>query len=222
VDQALESENASWTAAIEQVEGYQDLPPAVILDVDEGVLDTSSFQLQLIKADEPFRPAAWGRWVRERKAPALPGAVEFAKYLTSRGVRIFYVTNRDVQLEEATRRNLQEAGFPVDADGANLMTRGERSGWERDKTSRRQLIAASHRIVLIVGDDLNDFVFGGQTNPEGRVALARRWRSYWGTRWIVLPNAVYGGWERSLYDFDDALSASEMRQRKYDALEALD
>ncbi len=222
LDEALKPENAAWTAEIEQVRGYEDLPPAAVLDIDECVLDTGSFQAQIVKADGRFRRAAWHDWVREQKARAVPGAVEFARYARAKGVRIFYVTNRDWELEDATRQNLQDLGFPVDADGANLLSKGERAGWELDKTSRRQFIAASHRIVLIIGDDLNDFVSGSQTEPPQRVALARRWQSYWGTRWIVMPNAVYGGWERSLYDFDAALSRAQVLRRKYDALEAPD
>jgi acid phosphatase len=222
VDHALKPENAAWTAAVEQVRGYEGLPPAVVLDIDESVLDTGAFQAQIVKADDRFRRAAWNGWVREQKARAVPGAVEFARYALAKDVRLFYVTNRDWALEDATRQNLEDLGFPVDADGANLLSKGERAGWELDKTSRRQFIAASHRVVLIVGDDLNDFVPGSQTEPRQRVALARRWRSYWGTRWIVMPNAVYGGWERSLYDFDGTLLRPQVLRRKYDALEALD
>jgi hypothetical protein len=37
-----------------------------------------------------------------------------------------------------------------------------------------------------------------------------------------MPNAVYGGWERSLYDFDDVLSRPQILRRKRDALEVLD
>lgn len=222
MDQALKPENAAWTAAVEQVAGHEDLPPAAILDIDESVLDTSSFQAQIVTADGRFRPAAWNRWVREEKAGAVPGALEFARYALAKGVRIFYVTNRDWELEDATRQNLQDLGFPVDADGANLLCVGERAGWEFDKTSRREFIAASHRVVLIVGDDLNDFVPGSQTAPERRVAVARRWQSYWGSRWIVMPNALYGGWEQSLYDFDDGMPRPQVLRRKYDVLEALD
>jgi acid phosphatase len=222
VDEALEPENADWTAAVEQAPDCAGLPPAVVLDVDEGVLDTSAFQTGLVKTGERFRQSAWQRWVREQQARAVPGAVEFARYAVSRGVRVFYVTNRDWELEGATLRDLVSLGFPVDADGANLLSRREQPGWQSDKTSRRRFIAASHRIVLLVGDDLNDFVAGGRVEPRERVALARRWQSYWGTRWIVTPNPVYGGWERSLYDFDSGLSRPQILRRKYEALEAPD
>ncbi len=219
LDLALNPENTAWTAAIEQGDGYQGLPAAVVFDIDETILDTGSFQSQLVKERGRFREEAWTRWVREQRARAVPGAIEFVKYASARGVAIFYVTNRDSAHEEATRQNLKNLGFPIDADGANLLSVGERVEWESDKTSRRQSIAARHRIVLILGDDLNDFVVGSQTVPQQRIELAKRYRSYWGTRWIVIPNPVYGGWEQSLYDFDAELPGPRVLRRKLQALD---
>jgi hypothetical protein len=34
-----------------------------------------------------------------------------------------------------------------------------------------------------------------------------------------MPNAVYGGWERALYDFDGALRRPQILRRKYEALD---
>jgi len=222
LDEALRPENAGWTAAPEQVRDCGDLPPAVILDVDEGVIDTTSFQARIVERDGRFRLAAWNDWVREEKGRAIPGAVEFAQYARAKGVRIFYVTNREHAVEDATRRNLQALGFPVDADGGNILSRNEREGWGSDKGSRREFIAAAYRVVLVAGDDLNDFLSGSRLPPRERVALARRWRSNWGTKWIVLPNPIYGGWERSLYGFDNQLDPTEILRRKLEQLETLD
>jgi 5'-nucleotidase (lipoprotein e(P4) family) len=222
LDEALLPENASWTAELEQVGEPVDLPPAVVLDVDDGILGTSSFQARIVESHGRFRLAAWNDWVREEKGRAIPGAVEFVQYARGRGVRIFYVTNREVGLEAATRRNLQALGFPVDADGGNILSKKEREGWGSDKGSRREFIAASYRVVLVVGDDLNDFFSGSRVEPRERVALASRWRSYWGSKWIILPNPIYGGWERSLYGFDNRLSPDEILRRKYSRLETLE
>jgi acid phosphatase len=222
LDEALKPENATWTAELEQVGDYADLPPAVVLDVDEGVLDTSSFQALIIKRYGQFRQAAWNDWVREEKGRAIPGAVDFAKYARARGVRIFYVTNREYEVEPATLRNLREVGFPVDEDGANILSKNEREGWGSDKGSRREFIAARYRIILIAGDDLNDFLSGSRLEPRERVALARRWSSNWGTKWIILPNPVYGGWERSLYGFDHRLEPGEILRKKESQLETFE
>lgn len=219
LDEALRPENAAWTAELEQVDDYADLPPAVVLDVDEGVLDTSTFQARIVERHSRFRLTEWNDWVREEKGRAVPGALEFAQYARAKGVRIFYVTNREYEVEAATRRNLQELGFPVDADGGNILSKNEREEWGSDKGSRREFIAGRYRVVLIAGDDLNDFVSGSRLEPRERVALASRWRSNWGTKWIMLPNPIYGGWERSLYEFDNQLEPTEILRRKHSQLE---
>jgi 5'-nucleotidase (lipoprotein e(P4) family) len=220
LDEALRPENAAWTAEVGQVGDYTDLPPAVVLDVDEGVLETSTFQAGLVEKHRRFRLAEWNDWVQKEEGRAVPGAVEFAQYARARGVRIFYVTNREHAVEGATRRNLQKLGFPVDADGGNILSKNEREGWGSDKGSRREFVAASYRVVLIAGDDLNDFVSGSRLAPRERVALARRWGSNWGTKWIILPNPIYGGWERSLYEFNSRLTPAEILRRKHSYLEA--
>jgi acid phosphatase len=219
LDEALRPENAVWTAAPEQVGDYADLPPAVVLDVDQGVLDTSTFQARIVERHCRFRLTEWNAWVREEKGRAVPGALEFAKYARARGVRIFYVTNREHEVEAATRRNLQRLGFPVDADGGDILSKNEREEWGSDKGSRREFVAASHRVVLVAGDDLNDFVSGSRLKPRERVELARRWSSNWGTRWIMLPNPIYGGWERSLYRFDSRLEPAAILRKKRSQLE---
>jgi 5'-nucleotidase (lipoprotein e(P4) family) len=219
LDAALEPGNIDWTASLEQGSDAGDLPPAVVLDVDEVVLDSSRFQTRLVERRVGFRLEDWNAWAREADAAAVPGALEFAKHAEAKGVRIFYVTNRDVEIEAATRRNLEKLGFPVDSGGENLLSRNERKGWGSDKRSRRRFIAADHRIVLLVGDDLNDFVSGSQAPPGSRRELARRWGAYWGTKWIVMPNPMYGSWERSLYGFDRSLSRSERLRRKQEKLE---
>lgn len=220
LDRALVPGNKTWTAAVEQTApGYEKLPPAVVLDLDEVVLDTSHFQAGNVKAQRSFNPDAWKRWVEEHQARAVPGALAFTEYTRKKGIRLFYVTNRREDERAATLQNLRELGFPADADGGNLLMRSQEPEWRSDKSSRRQRIAQTHRIALLVGDDLNDFVSGGRGTPEERLAVVEKHRSYWGTRWILLPNVVYGGWERAIYDFDSSLSRDEILRRKFDALE---
>lgn len=40
-------ETKQWTAALEQTNAFENLPPAVILDLDETVFDNSAFQARL-------------------------------------------------------------------------------------------------------------------------------------------------------------------------------
>jgi len=220
LDAALEAGTAARTAALEQLGDYSELPPAIILDVDDTTLESSPFQARLVKSGRPFRRDLWNDWVREGISPAVPGVLEFVRYARAKGVKVFYVSNREYEVEDATRQNLEDVGFPVDADGSDILSKKERAEWGSDKTSRRAFIAQRYRILLIVGDDLNDFLSGAMSNPEERAELGSRYRSYWGEKWIVIPNPMYGSWERALYDHE-MLPRSEKLRRKYRRLPTL-
>jgi acid phosphatase len=221
LDEALEH-TSTWTAALEQSGDYSSLDPAIIVDVDETVLDNSPFQARLVKRNAAFGRETWHAWVREQKARAVPGALEFLRYAAGTGVKVFYVSNREHAVEEATRRNLEALGFPVDRDGSNLLTKKARPEWGSDKSSRRAFVARRYRVLLIVGDNLNDFVPGVKADPEQRVALVRRYRSYWGERWITIPNPMYGSWDRALYGFHGTLPHREILRLKYERLTTLE
>jgi len=192
--------NKSWTAAVEQQGRFKKLPPAVILDIDETVLDNSPGQARQVLKGSDYVPADFTAWVLEEKAEAIPGALEFCRYAHGQGVRVFYVTNRDGKEEEATRRNLARLGFPLDAKEDVVLCRGEKPAWSTsDKSSRRSEIAARYRILLLVGDDFGDFLGGVRVSIPRRREMAAPYDSYWGTRWIVLPNPGYGSWEQAFF-----------------------
>ena len=205
--------DSSWTAAVEQEGGdFSLLPPAVVVDIDETVLDNSPQQARTILAGGSFDPEAWGAWVNEARAPAVPGAREFLALAESLGVAVFYVTNRDQPLEEATRRNLEAEGLLLDPEVDTVLTRGEREGWGSDKTSRREAIAERYRIVLLVGDDFNDFVSARLPRAE-RDRLVERYADRWGDRWIMIPTPVDGSGEGALSgEADDTPEKRARRQ----------
>jgi acid phosphatase len=93
------------------------------------------------------------------------------------------------------------------------LTRGERPDWNSDKESRRRLIAQNYRVIMLVGDDLSDFISEYRTPPLTRISEAAKY-GHWGSKWFMLPNPMYGSWETSLYDFDAKLNAAEVSQRK--------
>src|SRR5712691_1425331 len=112
LDQALLDPN--WTAAPkEQTGAYQVLPPAVVLDADESILDNSAYQAWMVLKGTTFDPKTWNAYVNTVTTLAIPGAVEFARYADVKGVKVFYVTNRTVEEEPATRKNLEKFGFPM-------------------------------------------------------------------------------------------------------------
>ncbi len=175
---------------------FESLPPAVIADADETLIDNSPFQARDILANRKFDSSNWLAWVSESRARALPGAVEFAQYAASRGVTVYYVTNRDAPAElEATIANLRKLGFPVAEDASNVLLRGDPRAPAREKGERRRWVGERHRVLLMLGDNLGDFLDGIKVGREQRQALVEAHAGFWGARWIMLPNPSYGSWE---------------------------
>lgn len=183
----------SWTAAVEQQGDFAGLPPAIIVDVDETVLDTSAYQARLITSGKRFEPATWGAWVEERKAPAIPGAAEFLRVAAAKGVRVFYISNREAAQAEATRDNLARLGFPDANDLETFYFRDAGRGW-KDKSPRRAEVARTHRVIFVFGDNLFDFQEKEKATQPEREAIVREKQAWWGARWFMLPNPMYGSW----------------------------
>lgn len=211
--------DSTRSAALEQLGDFSGLPAAVILDVDETVLDNSPYQARLLVTGDSYSSDTWAVWVNERIATPVPGALEFTTGASALGIAVFYVTNRRASQEQATRDNLAALGFPLRDDVDVVLTRGERPGWEGAKTSRRQLVADEYRVVMLVGDDLGDFLDVEGLSVERREEVAERYREYWGERWRMLPNPTYGSWERALYGSDFGLTPTQRTDRKAEHLE---
>ncbi|MFQ5644928.1 MAG: 5'-nucleotidase, lipoprotein e(P4) family [Thiogranum sp.] len=205
----------------EQAGALGSLPPAVILDIDETVLGTLPYQAWLLKNEKDFLPISWHAWVSEASAEPVPGALDFVRYAMEKGVAVFYLSNRaargafdrnkngridtgeeQVDLEPFTVTNLLRTGFlpqPGISNEDSVLLRAEtdrdgqaKKGWSAsDKTARRESLSADYRIILIMGDNINDFT----ANPAPGAHQAR-----WGRSWFILPNPAYGHWERRLYD----------------------
>ena len=211
--------DSARSAAQEQGGDFLALPPAVIMDVDETVLDNSPYQARLLVAGDSYSSDTWAIWVDERIAEAVPGALEFTTEAADLGITVFYVTNRRAHQEQATRDNLDALGFPLRSDIDVVLTRGEQPDWDGPKSSRRRVVASTHRVLMLVGDDLNDFVDVDGLTVAGRNEVAGRYSEYWGHRWRMLPNPTYGSWERALFDSDYGLESSERTDRKAEHLE---
>jgi 5'-nucleotidase (lipoprotein e(P4) family) len=185
------------TAAIEQQgQNVSGLPPAIILDADETVLDNTPYQARLLTAGGTYDDATWKVWVNERKAGAVPGAVAFTQYARAKGVTVFFITNRNADLEPATRDDMTRLGFPLDATRDTLLMRRERPEWESsEKAARRSVVARDFRILMLLGDDLGDFLPNARGTIDERQARVAAYDGWWGSRWIMIPNPTYGSWE---------------------------
>jgi 5'-nucleotidase (lipoprotein e(P4) family) len=211
------------TAAVEQTGAFANLPPAVILDIDETVLDNSPYQAWLVAHSKHFQLATWTDWVNSRQCKAIPGSVEFTQFANSKQVAVIFLTNRDVAVKQATVDNLRACGFPVDPQGANVLCTNEaepgtNKKWTSDKIDRRRYLCPKYRILLQFGDQLGDFVSSDTLDPAHRRALAISYARYWGDKWIALPNPTYGRWQNSLLDSPVHLTDGQALEREYSAL----
>ena len=204
-----------WTAVPdEQKEGYSKLPPAIICDIDETLLDNSAYQAWNITSGQPFSNATWSKFVQAKVSKAVPGAVEFTKYAASRGVKVFYVSNRTEDGEGATRDNMAALGFPIDAKVDTFLLQGEKPDWTSKKSSRFAYIAKSHRVMLLLGDNFGDFTDAYKGSEEDRQKVYDANAAHWGHDWVVLPNPSYGSFEAVPYGFNYGAPADEMRAAK--------
>ncbi|HKX99011.1 MAG TPA: HAD family acid phosphatase [Steroidobacteraceae bacterium] len=218
---------SAWTAEPTQTGDLAGLPPAIVMDIDETVLDNSEPQAAMLRAGTCFDdfPKAWDDWIAERRAPAVPGAAEFIRFARGardgqgRAVRIFFITNRECAprpgndaacpQQDDTLANLEALGLGSATLAEDLMLKGELPEWDGEKLARRQALARTHRIVLNIGDDLADFLPGvRRADVAGRDRERCARQGEWGERWFVVPNPMYGSWLVALGpELDAALAA---------------
>lgn len=166
------------------------MPPAVIVDVDETMLDNSPYELENLAAGRSYTPETWKSWTSRASAKPIPGALDFVHYAVSRGCAIYYVTNRDHDEKGATIINLAALGFPM-ADSLHVMTMQGTS----DKTPRQKMVERQHSVVLLIGDQLTDYrqVLKDRSTEHGlpaMYAMEKELERYF----ILLPNSTYGYW----------------------------
>lgn len=167
---------------------------AVVFDIDETVLDNSVGGAREIIRAKPWKESDFADWVKLKEAVAIPGALEFIKFLAEKNVEIFYISNRQVDMTDDTYANLVAIGFPVKKENIMNMLPGIHS-----KEERRLEVLKKYKIVLLVGDNLTDFHKGFEKQSvEGRNALVDQMRKEFGQKYIMLPNPLYGDWERAL------------------------
>jgi 5'-nucleotidase (lipoprotein e(P4) family) len=217
LDQALA--NRKWTGVpAEQTSGYRNLPAAVVLDVDETVLDNSDYQAWNVTAGTEFDPKTWTSFVNSQTSRPVPGALEFTQYAAKKGVKVFYITNRVVEEEAATRENLAKYGFPLDDKMDTILVKGEKEEWKSAKSTRRAYVAANYRVLLNIGDNFSDFTDDYKGTEAERLQVFETNAAHWGKEWIVIANPTYGSFESTPYNNDFKLSGDEKRKAKRDAL----
>ncbi len=185
--------------------------PAVILDLDETVLDNSPYEARLFLNGETYGSESWEKWCKEAKAKALPGAQDFLSYADELGIEIFYISNRKANVLESTLKNLQALNLPY-ADKDHVLLRTA----ESDKTERRDLVKENHQVILYVGDNLTDYSedYANRGADLGKY-LVNKNKEELLYNFLMLPNPMYGEWESAIYNNDFTKSNEEkLKMRK--------
>ncbi len=186
---------------------------AVVMDLDETVLDNSTFQTFLYQNNLEYTEALWDVYEKDypNEVALVPGAKDFIANAESNGVTIVYISNRSEQNRQSTIQALALLGINTDNinDRLLLKKRGESS----DKSARREEAELRYNILLYIGDNLRDFseafaaaklrssaAEANLTEIERRYARVDSAASHWGVDWFILPNPLYGEWEKLLGD----------------------
>ena len=209
---AIYFQSFNWAGMVlmEKLEQESELPMAVVLDIDETVLDNSPQTARQVIDGVPFSKEMWDEWCGLAQAEPLPGVLEFTLKAEAQGVEVFYISNRGIHLLNVTLENLNSAGFP-NADAGHVLLKTDSSA----KDDRRAKVRQSHNVVLLIGDNLGDFsgIFDTRLNGADSENVLTHRESF-GYEYIVLPNPLYGGWEKTFR----GKSPEETRFNKMDAL----
>jgi 5'-nucleotidase (lipoprotein e(P4) family) len=172
-------------------------PLAIVTDIDETILDNSPYDAMRAANNQDFTPATWKAWTAKAVADTVPGAPAFFRYAASKGVAVFYITNRDEDERAATLKNLQLYNMP-NADDAHLQLRQTASS----KETRRQNVIKTHNIIMLCGDNLPDFdmLYDNHPAEQSRAAVTEKLQKEFGNKFIIIPNPGYGDFENAVFD----------------------
>ncbi|NLY70957.1 MAG: hypothetical protein GX076_04665 [Clostridiales bacterium] len=185
---------------------------AVIADIDDTLVDGVMYTADVLQ-DGEWTNDAFGRSLASEACKPLPGAVEFMNYVVDNGGHVFYITNRVSSLREVTFETMEKMGFPM-VDEDHIFIRED--GMASSKESRRNIVEKDYEVVMILGDNLEDFadLFPPSEGVQARRDAVDEVYDMWGDKFIILPNAVYGDWEKAVYNYDRSKTLEERMQDK--------
>ena len=190
-------------------------PLAIVLDVDETILLNLPHQAAFVGTGAAYQRQSWVDWCNAAIASAMPGAVDCLQYVDSKGVEIFYVSNRHVDTElEGTIKNFEKLGLPQ-ADKNHMLFKTNTSY----KQPRFDEISKNYEVVVYMGDNVGDFPLETYNkNTAARNNVIDKNQNNFGTKFIAFPNPVYGAWEESLAANYKKLPAAEKESARQNAL----
>jgi 5'-nucleotidase (lipoprotein e(P4) family) len=198
--------NAAKLRIDEAVKQPGSKPLAVVTDIDETVLDNSPYDAMRAIHNQEYDAATWKAWTAKAQCDTVAGAPSFFKYAASKGITVFYITNRDEDERAGTLKNLQMYGLP-NADNEHLILKTTSSS----KESRRRQVLDKYNIVLLCGDNLPDFdaLYDNHPSEQNRDAVTRKLMQQFGSRYIIIPNPSYGDFEGATFNFNYKLTPAQ-------------
>lgn len=186
-----------------------DKPYSIVLDIDETVLSNIPFQVKMIKDGTAFNPKLWDEWVQKAEATPVAGAKEFLQFADKNKVQIYYISDRTDAQVDATIKNLEAQGLPVQGRD-HLMFKKE---GDKSKEGRRQEVLKHTNLVMLFGDNLVDFAEFSTKSEADRDKMFEQLKAEFGDKFIIFPNPMYGSWESAVYQGEkkDGKGQSEAR-----------
>ncbi len=187
--------------------------PAIVMDLDETVFDNSTFQTFLYQIHSEYADSLWELFEKNYydEVMLVPGAKDFIAKATNSGVTVCYISNRLEEYRQSTCKALAHWGIDTTNISARLWLK--KKGESSDKTFRREKVVARYNVLLYCGDNLRDFSetfavpkLQADDHAAQLVHIKQRYAQvdaadcHWGVDWFVLPNPVYGEWEKLLGD----------------------
>jgi 5'-nucleotidase (lipoprotein e(P4) family) len=189
-------QDPAWSAISDQKTPPEG-PPAVIMDLDETVIDNTGYEEYLIANKAQYSGKSFQEWCESGKSGAIPGVVSFIAKARALGVQIFFMSARSEAQRACTAASLNRLGIATTGDTSEMILTGG-----KEKQRHRDAVSKTHRVLLLVGDNLGDFTQGSRQGVEQRRAIARKHQAFWGKKWIILPNPMYGHWEEAFFSID--------------------
>ena len=184
-------------------------PYSIVLDIDETVLSNIPFQVKMVKDGTAFNPKLWDEWVQKAEATPVAGAKEFLQFADKNKVQIYYISDRTDSQVDATIKNLETQGLPVQGRD-HLMFKKE---GDKSKEGRRQEVLKHTNLVMLFGDNLVDFAEFSTKSESDRDKMFEQLKAEFGDKFIIFPNPMYGSWESAVYQGEkkDAKGQSDAR-----------
>ena len=154
---------------------------AIIIDLDETVLDNSQYQIENFNLGKTFNMDSWADWVNRSEATLVPGVRGFINLIRDADIQIIFISNRMNERLKATIKNLKNLNLYSKDDIFLLrLDKSDKKHIRRNEVvsgTNRMLSHGSFEIIMSVGDAMGDFDLDNKLIKN-----------------VILPNPMYGKW----------------------------